>query len=140
MVWRACFECCFICGRIQKQSEQIQYRFSWKRYSEEHPSMRKTFKGFGASLDEFGFSIADSMSTVSSKFTDSGIKIWESLSNTGSKISSFGNGIGKSMSKGVKNATSALSSMSSKAATILKPFSMAALLLAKHFQQLPVLL
>ena len=86
--------------------------------------MRKTFKGFGASLDEFGFSIADSMSTVSSKFTDSGIKIWESLSNTGSKISSFGNGIGKSMSKGVKNATSALSSMSSKAATILQPFSM----------------
>lgn len=86
--------------------------------------MRNTFKGFGASLDEFGFSIADSMSTVSSKFTDSGIKIWESLSNTGSKISSFGNGIGKSMSKGVKNATSALSSMSSKAATILKPFSM----------------
>ena len=86
--------------------------------------MRNTFKGFGASLDEFGFSIADSMSTVSSKFTDSGIKIWESLSNTGSKISSFGNGIGKSMSKGVKNATSALSSMSSKAATILQPFSM----------------
>lgn len=93
--------------------------------------MRKTFKGFGASLDEFGFSIADSMSTVSSKFTDSGIKIWESLSNTGSKISSFGNGIGKSMSKGVKNATSALSSMSSKAATILKPFSMAGSVVGK---------
>lgn len=84
---------------------------------------RKAFKSFGQGIDNYGFYVAESMSTLSSRLEGTGIGIWQGFSNVGGKISSVGNGIGKSLSKSAKKATSTLGAMSSKVATIAKPFT-----------------
>jgi len=86
-------------------------------------ALRKGFKNAGASLSGYGESVATALETISTKFSDSGIKVWQAFDTMGSKVTASGSKLSRNLRKHINSAASVLSGFSTKASAVAAPFA-----------------